>query len=115
VAGRFLISLGERGIRRSRRFAVDLPGVAHSAQLPGGVEVLVRDLSTGGARVAGIDLPVGSDVGLKFTPPGRPEPISVLGFVVRAIQGTPVPMVGVAFRLVQPSLDVLARTPALAT
>jgi hypothetical protein len=111
VAGRFLISLGERAIRRSRRFAIDVPGVATSAQLHGRVDVRVKDLSSGGARVEGIDLPIGSDVGLKFAPPGRSEPINVLGFVVRAIEGTSVPAVGVAFRLVQPSLDVLVQPP----
>src|SRR5437879_5966633 len=51
AAGRFLVSIGERAIRRSRRFTVDLPGVARTAQLPGPVEVRVVDLSTGGARV----------------------------------------------------------------
>jgi hypothetical protein len=107
VSGRFLIALGERAIRRSRRFAVNVPGVARSAYLLNAVDVRVRDLSTGGARVEGIDLPVGSDVGLLFTPPGRQEPINVLGFVVRAIQGVDEPTIGVAFRMVQPSMDVL--------
>jgi hypothetical protein len=112
VAGRFLVTLGARAIRRSRRFAVDLPGLVRSAQLAGDVEVRVTDLSTGGARVQGIDLPVGSDVGLRFTPPGRPEPINVLAFVVRAIDGATPPAVGVAFRMVQPSLDVLGQPTA---
>jgi hypothetical protein len=109
VAGRFLISIGERAIRSSRRFPVSLPGTAHSVHLYGTVEVRIADLSTGGARVEGIDLPVGSDVSLTFTPPGRPAPINVVGFVVRAIGGTDVPTLGVAFRLVQQSMDVLGR------
>jgi PilZ domain len=107
VAGRFLISVGERAIRSSRRFAVSLPGTAESAHLYGTVQVRIADLSTGGARVEGIDLPVGTEVNLTFIPPGRPGPINVTGFVVRAIDGTEVPTLGVAFRLVQQSTDVL--------
>jgi hypothetical protein len=110
VAGRFLISVGERAIRSSRRFPVSLPGTAQSAHLYGAVEVRVADLSTGGARIEGIDLPVGSEVSLTFTPPGRPAPIIVMGFVVRVIDGTEVPTLGVAFRLVQQSMDVLGHT-----
>jgi hypothetical protein len=112
VAGRFLVSIGERAIRSSRRFPVSLPGTAESVHLYGAVEVRIADLSTGGARVEGIDLPVGSDVSLTFTPPGRPAPINVVGFVVRAIGGTEVPTLGVAFRLLQQSTDVLGHAPA---
>jgi hypothetical protein len=109
VASRFLVTIGERAIRRSRRFPVDLPGTATSAHLYGPVEVRVTDLSTGGARVEGFDLPVGTELELRFTPPGHPEPINVLGFVVRSIGTAENASVGVAFRLVQPSVDVLAR------
>jgi hypothetical protein len=112
VAGRFLVTIGERAIRNSRRFAVSLPGTAQSIHLYGTVEVRIADLSTGGARVEGIDLPVGSDINLTFTPPGRPAPINVMGFVVRAIDGTEVPTLGVAFRLVQQSMDVLGQPSA---
>jgi hypothetical protein len=107
VAGRFLVSVGERAIRTSRRFAVSLPGTAQSVHLYGTVEVRIADLSTGGARIEGIDLPVGSDLNLTFTPPGKSGPINVTGFVVRVIDGTDVPTLGVAFRLVQQSTDVL--------
>jgi hypothetical protein len=107
VAGRYLVSLGERAIRRSRRFPVDLQGIARSAQLRGEAEVHVADLSAGGARVEGIELPVGSDVDLRFTPPGRTEPLSVHGFVVRTIADADPPGVGVAFRLAQPRIDTL--------
>jgi hypothetical protein len=110
VAGRFLVSIGQRGIRRSRRFAVDLPGIARSPQLAGLVEVRVVDLSTGGARVEGIELPVGSELELRFTPPGQPAPITALGFVVRMIEIDDVRSVGLAFRLVQPSMDLLGST-----
>jgi hypothetical protein len=107
VAGRYLVALGERPIRRSRRFPVDLPGTAGSAHLYGAVNVRITDLSTGGARVEGMDLPIGSDVELQFTPPGHTARLTVLGFVVRSISSADVPTVGVAFRLVQPSIDVL--------
>jgi PilZ domain len=107
VAGRFLVSIGERAIRYSRRFPVDLPGIAVSAHLYGPVEVRVIDLSTGGARVKGIDLPVGTEIELHFTPPGQTANIKVLGFAVRAIDGAEMPTLGVAFRLVQPSMDLL--------
>src|SRR5579885_1238417 len=62
AATRFLVSIGERAIRRSRRFPVDLPGRARSAHLYGPVEVRITDLSTGGARVAGLDLPIGTEL-----------------------------------------------------
>ena len=107
VAGRFLVTLGERAIRRSRRFAVDLAGVARGGPRAPGVEVRITDLSTGGARVEGIELPIGTQLDLHFAPPGQNAPIDVLGFVVRTIENADVPTVGVAFRLVQPSMDVL--------
>jgi hypothetical protein len=110
VGGRFLVSVGERAIRRSRRFIVDLAGLARSAQI-GTADVRITDLSTGGARVEGIDLPIGAEIELRFTPPGRGAPITVLGFVVRAIGETEPPALGVAFRLVQPSMDVLGNSP----
>jgi hypothetical protein len=109
VAGRFLVSIGERAIRYSRRFAVDLIGTATSLHLYGPVEVRIVDLSTGGARVKGIDLPVGTEIQLQFTPPGQTASINVQGFVVRAIDGAETPMLGVAFRLVQASMDLLGQ------
>ena len=111
VYGRFLVTLGERAIRRSKRFTVDLQGSVRIAQLPGCVDVRITDLSTGGARVEGVNLPIGTEIELRFTPPGRPSPINVLGFVVRAVKNGATPTIGVAFRLVQPSMDVLANTP----
>jgi PilZ domain len=112
VAGRFLVTLGERAIRRSRRFSVDLEGIARSSQLYGAVEVRITDLSTGGARVEGIDFAIGSEIDLSFTPPGRPAPVEMRGFVVRRIDDTEVPTVGVAFSLAQPSIDLLSGTPS---
>ena len=111
MAGRYLVTIGERAIRRSRRFPVDLPGVARSVHWQGALEVRITDLSAGGARVEGINLPIGSDVDLQFSPPRKSVPIDVRGFIVRSIDGAGVPTVGVAFRLVQPSMDVLVVTP----
>jgi hypothetical protein len=71
------------------------------------VEVRVLDLSIGGARVEGVQLPVGSELELRFTPPGRPTPITVLGFVVRQVEINDARSIGLAFRLVQPSMDLL--------
>jgi hypothetical protein len=105
VAGRFLVTLGERAIRRSRRFNVDLPGTARTPTET--AEVRIRDLSSGGAGIEGIDVPIGTELELRFTPPGSSAPTTVLGFVVRNIPSEK-PAVGVAFRLVQPSMDVLA-------
>jgi len=114
VAGRFLLTIGERAIRRSRRYAVDLPGIARSAQLYGPVEVRVKDLSAGGARLGGLELPVGSDVALTFTPPGRKQALTVQAFVVRNIERAETPTLGVAFRLAQASMDVLGNSAATA-
>jgi hypothetical protein len=114
ASGRFLVSLGERAIRGSRRLPLDLPGVARGPQLPNPVDVRVVDLSTGGAQVEGIELPVGSELELRFTPPGQPTPITVLGFVVRVVEIDDVRSVGLAFRLVQPSMDVLGASVASA-
>jgi hypothetical protein len=99
TAGRFLFALGERAIRRSKRVAVDLPAVVRSAALPGPEQARVLDLSSGGARVEGLELGVGSELELSFTPPGRADAMTVQAFVVRTIDGTEVPTVGVAFRL----------------
>jgi hypothetical protein len=113
VSGRFLVAIGERAIRRSRRFSVNLTGTARSPHLRGPANVRITDLSTGGARVEGVRLPVGSELELQFTPPGRAAPLTVLGFVVRIVEPAGLPTVGVAFRLAQPSVDVLAgATPA---
>ncbi len=114
ATGRFLVSIGDRAIRRLRRVPVDLPGVARAPQLPNPVDVRVVDLSTGGARVEGIELPVGSELELRFTPPGRPTPITVLGFVLRMVEVDDARSVGLAFRLVQPSMDLLGASVASA-
>src|SRR5579872_3828567 len=83
--GRFLVSLGARSIRNSRRIPVSLMGIARSNHLDSGIVVHLTDLSTGGARVQNLDLPIGSEVLLQFTPPNSSDPIDVSGFVVRSI------------------------------
>jgi hypothetical protein len=98
--GRFLVALGERPVRRANRVRVTLPATARSAQLGEPREVEIVDLTTGGARVRGVQLPVGSEVNLHFTPPGREEPVTVRASVVHAGQAAQQPWIGLAFRLV---------------
>jgi hypothetical protein len=98
--GRFLVSIGERPVRRALRLKVSLPGSLHSPSLTGSVLVEIVDLTTGGARVRGVELPVGSQVTLAFTPPGRLEPVTVRALVAHGTHGAERPWIGVAFRLV---------------
>lgn len=98
--GRFLLSLGDRPVRRSSRLKISRPGTVRSAALPGAVAVEVVDLTTGGARVRGVELPVGSQVTLEFTPPYREEPVSVRAIVAHGTHGAEQPWIGVVFRLV---------------
>jgi PilZ domain len=111
VNSRFLVTLGERAIRGTRRYSVDLPGTVRSTHLPGIEQVRVVDLSTSGARIEGpgVLLPVGAEVELRFTPPGRSEPMAFHGFVSRQVPGTPTPAVGVAFGLASSGLELLER------
>jgi hypothetical protein len=108
VSSRFLVTLGERAIRRTRRFPVDLPATVRSAHLPAVEPARIVDLSTSGARVEGpvANLPVGAEVELRFTPPGQSEPRAFYGFVSRTIPGAPTPAVGIAFGLASPVLDL---------
>ena len=57
-------------------------------------------LTTGGARVRGIELPVGSQVTLEFTPPYRHEMVSVRAIVAHGTHRAERPWIGVIFRLV---------------
>ena len=111
VNSRFLVALGERAIRGTRRFAVDLPATVRSAHLAGVEHARIVDLSTSGARVEGpgARLPVGAEVELRFTPPGHAEPMAFHGFVSRKIPGAPTPAMGVAFGLASPVLQFLER------
>jgi PilZ domain-containing protein len=101
-AGRFLVALGDRPVRRANRLPVSLPAIVRAAHPYTGelCEVEIVDLTTGGARVRGMELPVGADVNLCFTPPGREEPVTVRAGVVHATQGAQHPWMGLAFRLV---------------
>src|SRR5438874_475598 len=58
--GRFLVSVGDRPVRRSPRLRVALPGALRAATVPMRLPVEIVDLTTGGARVRGVELPVGS-------------------------------------------------------
>jgi PilZ domain len=109
VNSRFLVTLGERAIRGTRRYPVDLPATVRSAHLPAAEQARIVDLSTSGARVEGpgAAVPVGAEIELRFTPPGQTEPMTVHGFVIRTIPGGRSPAIGVAFRLASPVLEFL--------
>jgi hypothetical protein len=98
--GRFLVSLGDRPVRRTLRLRVSLPAVLRSADLSGAHEVEIVDLTTGGARVRGVELPVGSQVTLDFVPPGRDRPVTVRASVAHGTHDAAQPWIGVTFRLV---------------
>src|SRR5579864_822584 len=67
--GRFLVALGDRPVRRSLRLKVSLPGTVRSPALVSPQAVEIVDLNTGGARIRGVELDVGTSVTLDFTPP----------------------------------------------
>ena len=99
-AGRFLVSLGDRPVRRALRLRVSLPATLRAKELEAPREVELIDLTTGGARVRGVELPVHTPVSLDFTPPGRTEPVTVRASVAHSTHGAKQPWIGVAFRLV---------------
>lgn len=98
--GRFLVALGERPVRRAARLRVSLPATLRSAAAPEPQPVEIADLTTGGARVRGAELPVGSQVTLDFTPPGRTQPVTVRASVAHGTHNATRPWIGVTFRLV---------------
>jgi hypothetical protein len=87
-------------LRRSPRLRVSLPGTLRSAALSEAVPVEIADLTTSGARVRGLELPVGTQVTLQFTPPGRKDQVSVRALVVHATHRADRPWLGVRFKLV---------------
>ena len=99
-AGRFLVSIGLRPVRRAMRLRVSLPGTLRCATRAEPLAVEIADLTTGGCRVRGIEANVGSQVTLDFTPPGRDESVTVRAMVAHTTQGAAKPWIGVAFRLV---------------
>ena len=99
-AGRFLVALGERDVRRALRLRVSLPGVLRCRELDEPRDVEIADLTTGGARIRGVELPVGTQVALDFTPPGGDQPVTVRATVAHGTHGATRPWIGIAFRLV---------------
>jgi hypothetical protein len=99
-AGRFLISLGDRPVRRVLRLRVSLPGTLRCPSLPQPATVEIVDLTTGGARLRGVHLPVGGQVTFDFTPPGRDTSVTVRALVAHASNQAEQPWIGVLFRLV---------------
>jgi PilZ domain-containing protein len=98
--GRFLVAIGDRPVRRALRLKVSLPATVRAAALDGPRTVEIVDLTTGGARIRGVELPVGSQVTLDFTPPHREEPVSVRAVVAHGTHRGQQPWIGVLFRLV---------------
>jgi hypothetical protein len=97
---RFLVSIGDRPVRRALRLKVSLPASVRAAGLDGPRSVEIVDLTTGGARIRGVELPVGSQVTLDFTPPYRDSPVSVRAVVAHGTHRGQQPWIGVLFRLV---------------
>ena len=98
--GRFLVSLGDRPVRRVNRQRVSLPASLRSDHLGETRQVEIIDLTTGGARIRGVHLPIGSEVNLRFTPPGAEDTVTVRAGVVHASAAAQQPWIGLAFRLV---------------
>jgi hypothetical protein len=110
--GRYLVALGSRAVRGALRVRVDLPGIVRTGAM-GPRNVRVVDLSSSGARVRGVALPIGSDLELSLVPPGRPDLVSLRSVVVREIEDADGGEVGVAFcgRALSFRID-LTQTPA---
>jgi hypothetical protein len=98
--GRFLVAIGERPVRRALRLKVSLPGTLRTQASPDPVTVEIVDLTTSGARVRGVELAVGTQVTLAFTPPYRDEIVSVRAIVAHGTHAAEKPWIGVLFRLV---------------
>jgi hypothetical protein len=79
---------------------VSLPGTLRCPLLPEPLRVEIADLTTAGARVRGVELPVNSQVALEFTPPGRDQSVTVRALVAHATHGAAQPWIGLIFRLV---------------
>jgi hypothetical protein len=99
-AGRFLVCVGSRPVRRAIRMRVSLPGTLRCPILPEPLQVEIVDLTTAGARVRGVELPVNSQVALDFTPPGRDQWVTVRARVAHTSDSAAQPWIGLIFRLV---------------
>ena len=98
--GRFLVTVGDRAVRHSLRLKVSLPATLRPIGSTTAKEVEIVDLTARGARIRGIELPVGSQVMLSFTPPYRGQPVNVRAAVAHGTHGAERPWIGVVFRLV---------------
>ena len=98
--GRFLVSLGDRPVRQSLRLPVCLPATLRTAELAAPTEVEIIDLTSSGARLRGLELPVDTQITLDFVPPGRTDVVTVRAIVVHGRLGARQPWIGVRFRLV---------------
>jgi hypothetical protein len=98
--GRFMICIADRPVRRSPRLRVSLAATVRAPGLAQPKSVELVDLTTGGARVRGVELPVHTSVTLDFTPPGQQQPVSVRGTVAHSTHNARQPWIGVTFRLV---------------
>jgi hypothetical protein len=98
--GRFLLSVGERPVRQALRVRVSVEARLRSPLLRDTVKVEIVDLTTSGARIRGLELPVGSQVTVEFTPPAREQPVSVRAIVAHGTHNADQPWIGVLFRLV---------------
>jgi hypothetical protein len=97
--GRYLLSIGDRPARASKRFKVEIPATVRASMVGEALPARIVDLSKSGARLEGYDLPVGADFILTFVPPGLSEEVITRAVVVRQIPDCAAPTVGVAFRL----------------
>jgi hypothetical protein len=98
--GRFLVALGSRPVRRAPRLRVSLPGTLRGPNVEDPQAIEIVDLTTGGCRIRGVELAVGTHVALDFTPPGRDQSVTVRAQVVHGTHRAERPWVGLAFRLV---------------
>ena len=97
--GRFLVTLGSRAIRRSARRKLDIPAVVWAGTPVTAYPATILDVSRTGARVEGVSLPVGSELALRFTPPGGDHEFTLRGIVVRQIPTTEHSEIGIAFTM----------------
>ena len=95
--GRFLVTLGSRAIRRSARRKLDIPAVVWAGSPLAAYPATILDVSRTGARLEGLKLVVGSELALRFTPPGSDHEFTLRGIVVRQIPTAEEPEIGIAF------------------
>ncbi len=99
-SGRFLVARGHRPLRAGARLKCSLPATLRGPGLATPALVEIVDLTSAGARVRGIDLAVGSQLMLAFTPPGKNDAVTVSAVVVHGARHSARPCIGVNFKLV---------------